>query len=68
MIIVLSACGDDDGRGTVVVTAYGESFIEDGISADEVADGWAVSFSRFEVALRDVAVAGATISAPSAVE
>ncbi len=64
--LLLCACGA--GEGTVEVTAYGEAFIEEGIPADAVDDGWAVSFSRFVVALRDVRVAGATIAVPGQVE
>ena len=56
---LLGACGD--GEGTVRVTAYGESFIEDGISASEMDDGWAVAFERFEVLIRDVRVAGTDV-------
>ncbi|MFO7178627.1 MAG: hypothetical protein DIU78_008020 [Pseudomonadota bacterium] len=66
-LLALAACGSD-GKGTVRVTAYGESFIEEGIPAEEVVDGWAVTFSRFEVAVRDVVVAGARVSVPDAIE
>src|SRR5690554_6755992 len=60
------ACGDDDdateaGEGTVTVTAYGESFIEDGISADAMDDGWAVTFDRFAVEFDEVKVGGVEI-------
>lgn len=57
-LLAASACA---GEGTVIVTAYGESFIEDGIPADEVDDGWAVEFERFEVAIRDVVVGGTDV-------
>lgn len=57
---ILGACGAGDG--IVRVTAYGESFIEEGISAAEMDDGWAVAFERFEVFIRDVRVAGAEVS------
>lgn len=63
----LVACGTD-GEGTVTVTAYGESFIEDGIPASEVGDGWSVSFSRFDVSIEDVTVAGADISVPATID
>lgn len=63
---LLVACGE--GEGTVRVTAYGESFIEDGIPAADVNDGWAVNFDRFEVFIRDVQVAGAAVSVPSSVD
>jgi hypothetical protein len=65
--LFLTACGGD-GKGTVVVTAYGESFIEDGIPADDVVDGWAVDYSRFEVAISDVTVAAVAISVPSTID
>lgn len=56
------ACDDEDdsgaGAGTVQVTAYGESFIEDGIPASEMGDGWAVTFETFEVDLANITVAG----------
>src|SRR5690606_30207004 len=48
--------------------AYGESFVEDGIPADAVADGWAVGFSRFEVGIRDVMISDTPISVPAAIE
>ena len=62
---LLGACGD--GEGTVRVTAYGEPFIEEGISASDMGDGWAVRFERFEVFIRDVRVAGAGVSVPARV-
>ena len=46
-VVCALACGG--GEGTIVVTAYGESFIEEGISAEDMNDGWAVAFERFEV-------------------
>jgi hypothetical protein len=64
--IAAAACGA--GEGTVVVTAYGESFIEEGISADDMSDGWAVTFERFEVSLSDVQVAGVQIEVPAMID
>lgn len=70
--LLLGGCGgDDDGEkapGTVSVRAYGESFIEDGIPADEMNDGWAVDFSRFDVTLQDVVVAGVAVADPAPVD
>ena len=66
-LILVAACGTE-GEGTVAVTAYGESFIEDGIPASEVGDGWAVDFSRFDVSIEDVTVAGADITVPGSVD
>ncbi|MEM7448897.1 MAG: hypothetical protein AAF355_11715 [Myxococcota bacterium] len=65
--LALGACGTD-GEGTVTVTAYGESFIEDGIPASEVGDGWAVEFSRFEVRIEQVTVAGIEVNVPVTVD
>jgi hypothetical protein len=62
-----AGCGGE-GEGTVTVTAYGESFIEEGIPTSAVDDGWAIDFSRFQVGLRDVKVAGADIAVPASVE
>lgn len=61
------ACAED-GEGTVVVTAYGESFIEDGIPADEVGDGWAIAFDRFVVNIEDVRVAGSSIDVKNKID
>lgn len=64
--LALSACAEREG--TVRVTAYGEEFIEEGIGADDMSDGWAVSFERFEVSLSDVEVAGTAIDVPATVD
>jgi len=64
--LALGACAE--GEGTLRVTAYGEEFIEEGIGADDMSDGWAVSFERFEVSLSDVEVAGTAIDVPSTVD
>lgn len=63
--ILLSACA---GEGTVNVSAYGESFIEDGITADDVDDGWAIDFTHFKVSVRDVTVADAAIAVKKTVD
>lgn len=71
LLLVAFGCGsaeDDPGVGTVVVTAYGESFIEEGIPASEVADGWAIEFSRFVVGVRDVRVAGTMVPVEPSVD
>lgn len=67
MLSMLSGCGTE-GDGTITVTAYGESFIEDGIPAAEVDDGWTIDFARFEVGIRDVSVAGARLLGPITVD
>jgi len=58
---LLLACSS--ASGTVEVTAYGEEFIEEGIPAAEVDDGWNITFSRFEVTLAEVMVGGAVLGA-----
>jgi hypothetical protein len=67
LLPAMAACGTED-NGTVAVTAYGESFIEEGIPASEMGDGWAIEFSRFEVSIRDVEVAGVAISVPASID
>lgn len=53
-----TGCGSDDGQGTIVVTAYGESYIEDGIPSSVIDDGWSVDFDHFKVTIDDVNVGG----------
>lgn len=57
---VLSGCGDDGddgaGSGTATFTVWGEEFIEDGIPADEFADGWSVGFDQFLLSLGGISV------------
>lgn len=52
-----SACGEDDGEGTATFTTYGEDFIEKEIPAEEIEDGWSVTFERFLVVIGEVSVA-----------
>lgn len=66
--IGLALAGCAAGEGTVRVTAYGESFIEDGIPAEGMNDGWAVAFERFDVFVADVRVAGAAIEVPASID
>lgn len=65
-LLTTSACAA--GEGMIEVRSWGESFIEDGIPADEMADGWAISFDRFEVELRDISIAGATLDDPDPID
>ncbi len=64
----LTACSEDDGNedmvgeGDLIVTVYGEDFIEEGIPAQEMGDAWAVTFDRFEVTVEQVVVGGVTVS------
>src|SRR5690606_35286320 len=55
----LSACSEKDaGEGIVRVMAYGEEFIEEGIPASDMDDGWAIEFERFDVTIGWVEVGG----------
>ncbi len=70
-VLAIAACGNDTqtgGTGTLKVTSYGEAFIEEGIPASEMADGWSVAFSKFEVRITDVSVNGLTLANPPAVD
>jgi hypothetical protein len=69
--IALSACGYDEkeaGSGTINVTAYGEEYIEEGIPASLLADGWSLQFDSFVVSVRDVVVGDAAMSDPDDVD
>ena len=50
-----------DGEGTLRVTIYGEEFIEDKVPAADVTDGWEIVFSKFLVAVHDVAADGTAL-------
>ena len=56
---LLAGCA---GESTVAVSIYGEAFIEEEIPADEVADGWAIQFTTFLVAVDGIAVEGEPLS------
>lgn len=60
LVIVLGACGGTE-TGTVQVTTYGESYIEDQIPAasgggEGFADGYTVKFSKFLLALGGLSI------------
>ena len=55
---LLVGCGSDAEPGSLEATIYGESFIEDGIPAEEMADGWSVEFTLFEVRATNVTIGG----------
>jgi hypothetical protein len=66
--LLTAGCGDADGEGTIRVTAFGEAFIEEGIDASEMDDGWAIRFDRFAVSLSDVTLAGRAVVVRSPVD
>lgn len=56
--VALISCSDtSDAEGTISVTAYGESFIEEGIPASKMNDDWEISFEAFDVTFSQVSVA-----------
>lgn len=61
----LTQCTSDPADGQVEVRVYGEEFIEEGIPATEMADGWAVTFDQFNVVVEDVRIAGKTTTKPA---
>lgn len=65
-LLLLAACAE--GEGTIAVTAYGESYIEQGVPAAEMADGWAVTFESFVVTFADIQLAGAELADPAPVD
>jgi len=60
-LTLMAGCGSDDsdaaGSGTAAFNVYGEDFIEQGIPAEEVEDGWDITFDRFLLVLGPVTVA-----------
>ncbi len=57
--LALGACGHDHGGGepgTLALTVYGESFIEDGIPDSDMSDGWAITFDNFLISVGDVKI------------
>ncbi len=53
---VIALCAACAQTGALSVTTWGEEFIEQGIPADEFADGWAVTFSKFALVISSVQV------------
>jgi hypothetical protein len=53
LVLFTAACGEDSG--TLLSTVYGEEFIEEGIPASEVSDGWEINFDKFLVSIGNVA-------------
>jgi hypothetical protein len=68
LLVALSAGACAAGEGEVEVRMWGEAFIEDGIPATAMDDAWTIEFSRFEVELRDVSIAGASLDDPDPID
>lgn len=58
----------EPGDGEVLVTVYGEEFIELGIDSDTMDDGWAVEFERVQVGLEDVVVGDIAVVSSSTID
>jgi hypothetical protein len=56
---VAAACGDpSNGNGTVTITTWGESFIEDGLPSSAFpADHWSVKYTKFLIVYHSVTIA-----------
>ncbi len=57
MALMLGACdeaADVPADTTLRISAYGEEFVEEGIPAQELVDGWRIDFDRFLVAISEV--------------
>lgn len=65
-----AACGsdDDDEPGKVNITAYGEEYIEEGISADDMNDDWEISFDSFIVRFEEIKIGNQTFTGPKSIE
>ena len=52
--LLLLACeAGNEEPGLLEVAVYGESFIEEGIPAEELIDGWRIDFQSFDVTIRE---------------
>lgn len=70
-VLCFTGCGDDDapaGTGSVQVLLEAESTIVDGIAAgpgaEDITDGWSVSFSKYLIAVGHVELARSTMPEP----
>jgi hypothetical protein len=56
LLAFVAGCGARQ-PGTLEVRVYGEEYIEEGLPAELFNDGWAVRFTKFQIALSDVKAA-----------
>lgn len=68
IIPLLAVACADEGEGELEVRAWGEDFIEVGIPAEDFSDGWAVEFSRFEITLGSISIAGQELADPEPID
>ena len=58
LLLSVNGCGgSDNGKGTVVITTWGEEYIEDGLPASAFLDEWSVKYSKFLIVYHDVIIA-----------
>lgn len=67
LLPLAGSCGESDaqtpdGQGMLNVFVYGEAFVEEGIPADAMSDGWAIDFEGFAVEVTSVTVGEAAFS------
>lgn len=60
--LLLVGCGREEG--VVDVRVAGGTFIENGLSASDVDDGWSLDFERFAVTLENIGIAGELLPNP----
>lgn len=60
--LCVTACSNDDseGSGKVEFSTWGEEYIEQGIPADDVEDGWSIRYRKFLVVIGSVRIADAS--------
>ncbi len=69
MGLLLCACdGAAAGESTLRFAAWGEDFIEEGIPADEFADGWSLTFDSFVVSIEGIDADGLSLPGSFEVE
>ncbi|NUN13836.1 MAG: hypothetical protein HUU55_09395 [Myxococcales bacterium] len=66
LLVGLMGCESEENTqsGPLRMSIYGEDFIEVGIPAEEMSDGWAVTFDKFEVTLAEAKIAGLVKDGP----
>lgn len=55
--LAIASCGGELDPGVLEVAIYGEEYIEEGIPAEDLVDGWTIAFQRFDVSVQDISAA-----------
>jgi hypothetical protein len=66
-LLATLALGCGNSATELEIRAYGE-YVEQGIPAEVFADGWTVEFSRFELTLQTISIAGEMLPDPEPLE